>query len=275
MLTILGKKISLRHTKKFEQFETWLIQIFKNAGMSAHCLPSHYYIDSDLSVEADKLIIFGEDKTIEDLKSKTTIPIQGFGSHIAASIVYDKEIKLHSKIIAYDSLAMRGLGCMRSRVLFVIESPDTSKDFSLEIAPLLKQLDSYLSSIEAMQDLLAYKHDFIEHQILEQPYIKLKLKTQTVFAPVKDFHGQNLSEMISEKPLVLPIIKVKTDDLSAFSGWLQKQGSLGHLAASEAASMIIKKAPHQEFTPIGQLNQLSFNGTHHNQSFFTHDSCLR
>ena len=272
---ILGKKISLRHTKSFEAFETWLVQIFKNAGMKICTLPSNYYIDGDQRIDADKLIMFGEDKTIQDIKSKTTIPIQGFGSHIAASILFDKEIMQHSQALAYDTLAIRGLGCMRSRVLYVIESTDTTENFSHAITPLLEEITSVLESIEATQDLLAYKHDFIEHQILEHPYITLTLNAQTVFAPVKDFRGQSLSEMISEKPLVLPIIKIKACDLPIFSEWLQKQGSLGHLSASEAASRIIKKAPHQDFTPIGQLNQVSFNGTHHKQSFYTHDTCSR
>jgi hypothetical protein len=268
---LLGKKIILRHTKAFQAFETWFIDLFKHSGMMIETLPSNYYIDGKQTINADKLIIFGEDKTICEIESKVNIPVQGFGSHIAINIAYAEEIEQYGQSIAYDSLAMRGLGCMRSRVLFIIESPKQNIDLTSTTSKLLSQVDLYLGSIESAQDLIAYKHHLIEHKILKKKIAEYTTKQRSAFAPIITFNEQNLEEMISDNPLLLPIVRVKTEQLSIFSKWLQNQGSLGHIATSEKASATISKAPYQKFLPIGNLNRPSFNGTHHQQSFFAHD----
>lgn len=283
---ILDLDITLRLSKSFHAFETWLIKILSYKSNNIKTFSSKYKIESQqLSYPFDAILIFGQDQTIQTIQSLTTIPMKSFGSYYTISICDLKDLKHHSETLVKDFLSLNQLGCFSSRALFLLTDSDTHIEIvKNEIEEHMAQhisnwMDractsdkgSEMQSLAAAQYHIPYKHSFIKQKLAGNSLFNIQLHDKNLFFPHYNITEiSTLEDILHPEPFVIPLIICPNKHIALLTSFIKNQNSIKRIASPHPQRLHSRQILTRklELTYSGESNKACYQGTHQNSPYF-------
>lgn len=258
----LGIKIQVRSTGKDFAFLTWLCQKLQDLDVDIKLLPESFRL-TGYYPNADAIMIFGSNETVEKIQTLSSQFIQGFGSHTSASITMASELRKQGAGIIKDSFSLKQEGCRSSRLLFVIQD---RADFDMQQE--LQFMSKAWSSYQAREDeKIALLQEKARLNLLNINFFPHQDEVPVLFPLHRHDEKYSVETYLSFCPFVLPIILVKEEAFTGFTDWLLHDASIKSLSLSPKVATRIP-ASQIETCPLGRSNILSWNGKHDGKELF-------
>jgi hypothetical protein len=124
MAALAGLKVHIRMPAEsvVEAFLSPLIQrLRERLDWDCEILPPSFRVGQDpLPLGVEGILAYGADETIESLRQWSGVPVRGFGSALAASVLDARTFEKDMSALARDMLSLGQQGCMSSRLVFVV-----------------------------------------------------------------------------------------------------------------------------------------------------------
>jgi hypothetical protein len=213
----------------------------------------------------DAVLLYGSDETVAAVQKVSPVPVQGFGSSLAVSLMYRKgEVSDLWK----DSFSLLQQGCMSSRALFLLQD-ETSTAFHEEFLQSLQDATQPVGPLPLGMDL-ALEHAAFGLRCQGQsprprPCAGAPLLQIQAFDPQK-----NLSDILLDRALSLSLVLVPKNLWDILAQWLPAQKNLHKIAVHGQDTLpLTLDGQRFELVTAGQANAPLWNGRHQNRPLFS------
>ncbi|WP_141736610.1 hypothetical protein [Oligoflexus tunisiensis] len=213
----------------------------------------------------DAVLLFGSDETVAAVQKVSPVPVQGFGSSLAVSLMYQKgEVSDLWK----DAFSLLQKGCMSSRVLFLLQD-ETSTPFHEEFLRSLQDATQPVGPLPLGMDLALEHAAFglrCQGQTLRpRPCAGAPLLRIQTFDPQK-----NLGDTLLDRALSLSLVLVPKNLWDILAQWLPAQKNLHKIAVHGQDTLPLTLDGRRfELVTAGQANAPIWNGRHQNRPLFS------
>lgn len=253
-------KIHLRMPKAFEDKSSFLNIILK-AIPNLTILSSEFRLGvNKVPSEITRLFIFCEDKTIEEIKRLSSLPLSSSGSGITVNVLKSLS-KANAKNIAKDMLSLGQRGCMSSRALFVCGKWEELPSF---LETLSKECVEFWNSDLSIFEKVALDHEEIAFKKLTSDFYIRKNMNDPLFPIFRMDEHKNPSQLLSALPFVLPIFFYGENERSMLED-LEKFPSLFCVSTEEK---LMRIPPHVRLCKLGEANTPPWDGLHNGKALF-------
>jgi hypothetical protein len=254
LASVLKLDVVVRETKETQ----WLryFQDLFEGYWTFSIVSSDWRIDKGTVLPAQSILVFGSDETIELLKEATSHPVQGFGNWVTVSAIHSST--WDSDRWVKDAFSLRQEGCMSSRLLIVWDedTPEHLKTKAVTLGELTQgeqlhlahsELDLAINGFEVFQRLSA-NNIVVAHK---------------AYVP-----GERLENLLSSRPLTLPIIRANRIGLRDLLMQIMKNPSLKLLSVDAPTRVVAENLENVILRDIGRANEAPWTGWHGNEPLF-------
>lgn len=254
MAALLNIKVVVRETKDTEIFRYWQ-DLFKGFW-SFSILNSDWRLEEGTALPAQSLLVFGSDETIEDLRSKTSHSVHGFGSWVTITIIHKDSWA--SDAWVKDAFSLKQEGCMSSRLLVVWDAkvPEALPEKSVVIGQLSPSEQLHLAHSELDLALKGF-------HILPRPD-----RQQLVLGHRPFGKRDRIHDLLSTRPLTLPIVRASRNDLELILDEITRSPSLKLVSHDSQSSELLGEVGDTLLRPVGRANEAHWTGWHGTDRLF-------
>ncbi|HYX36808.1 MAG TPA: hypothetical protein VE954_27180 [Oligoflexus sp.] len=261
--TMLGLELYLRartHDPLVQRVQKLLAPL---GGFSIWEAPQRIGVDP--MPEVDAVMIFGSDETLAAVRAVCPVPVQGFGTSLAVSLMYQKG---DAEKLWKDAFSLLQKGCMSSRVLFLLQDAST-EPFQQAFVHTLHHASQPVGELPLGMDLALEHAAFrlrCQGRILQpRPGPGAPLLLLQTFDPQK-----NLADVLLDRAMSLSLVMVPKFLWAAFAEWLPAQKNLHKIAVhSQDHLPITLDGRRFELALAGNANAPAWNGRHQNRPVFS------
>lgn len=260
--TVLGLDMHLR-ARTDDPLVLWMQkQLAPLGGFTSWAAPQRIGVDP--MPEVDAVLLYGSDETIAAVKAVCPVPVQGFGSSLAVSLVHEK-----GGIIGLwkDAFSLLQRGCMSSRVLFMLQDPEAA-DFQEGFLRSLQEATQPVGPLPLGMDL-ALEHAAFGlrcegHTVPPRPCEGAPLLLIQTFNP-----ENNLQSVLLDRAMSLSLVLVPKNLWAEFAEWLPAQKNLHKISVHGQTLPWALDDRRFECVEAGLANAPNWDGRHQKRPLFT------
>jgi hypothetical protein len=259
---LAGIKAYLRATGGAESAERHLLEsLISLPGADLVLLDSDFRLgQTSVPDDVDAIFCFGETKTIREIRSVTSLPVQGFGNYLTFTMV--SSLDGCEELLLKDGFSLAQKGCMSSRALIVLKQDDVYE----RVGNLRDKALQLIGTSLPFDIRVCLDHENMHLGRSSQCKIMARQHLDEPLFPV--FQGFPSRDALNPRPFVLPIFQVAEDDFaSTLSTLLEKFPDLRNLGLSpdlaawalQSRTQIDKRV---RLSIVGNANISTWDGTH-------------
>ncbi|RZA22018.1 MAG: hypothetical protein EOP10_15975 [Proteobacteria bacterium] len=254
LASVLNLDVVVRETK-----ETELLRYYQDlfeGYWTFSIVSSDWRLEEGTVLPAQSILVFGSDETIEILKDATSHPVQGFGSWITLSAIHvstwDQDVWVK------DAFSLRQEGCMSSRLLIVWdeETPKHLEPKTVKLGDLTQGEQLHLAHSEL--DLALHGFEVFKRSSTHD----------IVLAHKKYTPGETIEDLLSSRPLTLPIVRANRSALRELFEQITKNPSLKLLSVDKPTRVAAEPLKSVILRDIGRANEAPWTGWHGTDPLF-------
>ena len=219
------------------------------------------HADLHIPSDIDALLCYGSDKTLENLRASTKLPLVGFGTHDTVTVTSLDHLLQFPQPHIRDAFHLSQRGCLSSKVLFLVPQPE-QKFNATHVKILEENFRVFYGAkltptcrTQAEAERLRYMRDLGA----------VFCSTACPAFPILPIDNLDFDAALPRAAFVLPIVIVR--DITKLKNLLRRQHSI--------KTIVQQGSPAQRqyrngccFVRAGQAGQLAWNGTHEGQPLF-------
>ncbi|SME90087.1 hypothetical protein [Pseudobacteriovorax antillogorgiicola] len=251
---LLNLNVKVRQRRGHPKMDALLANFLEQEGCATTWLPNEFKI-GEVEEDWDAILVFGSDETIDTIRSASQAPVRGFGTIISTSIITDVGESQQLASAKRDMLALAQLGCLSSRIRFVLlrDAQDdkelTNWDHSQK--PVL----SDAQIIGCRQALWSLWSRGISAQQLADGSISQTFVFDDQLQPESYLLPQQFSQAT---------VLIRPEDEKSFWIWINKQPFL----RTGVPQGVAEKQNLKSFYSLGSANRNPWSGYHQGQPLF-------
>jgi hypothetical protein len=232
-------------------------------GFTSWAAPQRIGVDPMPDVDA--VLLYGSDETIAAVQSVCPVPVQGFGSSLAVSLIHNKG---GINGLWKDAFSLLQKGCMSSRVLFMLEDPEASafqEGFLRSLQEATQPVGPLPLAMELALEHAAFGLRCEGHKVPPRPCEGAPLLLIQTFNP-----QNNLQSVLLDCAMSLSLVLVPKNLWAEFAEWLPAQKNLHKIAVHGQDTLPFTLDGRRfECVDAGLANAPDWNGRHQNRPLFT------
>jgi len=239
----------------------------------AERLPPEWHIETSSQLHADAILLFGSNETMQSVNALVKVPVQGFGSSMAISVLQETS-STNFGLMLKDAFHLRQRGCMSTRLALI--GGQVSADALTTSLEEIFNCESFVRPLPAEQ--AAIDCESLRYRDLGTPCLARKKPWQPLFPVVELLRfipgstgAFRASPFVSQCPFTLPLILLGQESGRQVSKILEQLFQLIpeiRLITTDLPAGISAKI---ECRPLGAANQPIWDATHQNQRLFMPD----
>jgi hypothetical protein len=263
MGTVLGLEMHLR--ARLDDPLVLLLQerLAPLGGFTCWATPQRIGVDPMPDVDA--VMLYGSDDTIAAVQAVCPIPVKGFGSSLAVSLMYKKG---SVDELWKDAFSLLQKGCMSSRVLFMLQDPEApafQEEFLRSLQAATAPLGPLPLGLELALEHAAFGLRCQGRNISPRPCEGAPLLLIQMFNPEK-----NLQSVLLDRAMSLSLVLVPKKLWADFVEWLPAQKNLHKIAVHGQDTLpVFLDGLRFECVEAGQANAPKWDGRHQRRPLFT------
>lgn len=254
LAAVLKVKVVVRETGEAALLRYWH-DLFEDFWAFA-TVNEDWRVQEGTALPAQSILVFGSDETIQALQDLTSHPIRGFGTWITVSAIHASSFS-EGKWIK-DAFSLRQEGCMSSRLLIVWDDdvPNALPIRTVSIGELTPAEQLHLAHSELDMAL----NGFEVTRRMEHNELVIAQKTLG--------EGEKIQDLLSTRPLTLPIIRVNKREFQKLYDEITRNASFKLLSLDSQTLGIVDPKAGLALREIGRANQAPWTGWHGAEPLF-------
>lgn len=262
---VLGLDLTIRCSSGEELLHFWK-EHFADLIRIELC-PASYRIGDSPAPSVDALLAFGSDETIAQMREQSPWPVQGFGSHITATLVRSSNFnsKEIQNLIWKDALSLAQKGCMSSRLLIIWDIP--AKGLEGPALNFFQDIGRTWAAPIPGPEALALVHAHFQMLQEGRDVLPRRSADDPLISSLRWSNSLELSSILAHRAWTLPMVLVNSGLESELTSWLKRESSLSKLSACSESRALVEGLGI-EICELGAANAPEWNGRHHGRQLF-------
>jgi hypothetical protein len=264
---LLGSVLGLELHLRARVDEPLVLELQKRlaplGGFTSWAAPQRIGVDPMPDVDA--VMLYGSDETIAAVQAACPVPVKGFGSSLAVSIIHGKG---ELEPLLKDAFSLLQKGCMASRVLFLLQDPAVEvfqEGFLRCLQTATHVVGPLPLGMELALEHAAFGLRCQSRMIAARPGEGAPLLLMQTFDPQK-----NLDSVLLDRAMSLSLVVVPKNLWPDFAEWLPAQKNLHKIAVHDQGSLPLTLDTRLfECVEAGQANAPKWDGRHQGRPLFT------
>ncbi len=220
------------------------------------------------------ILVYGEDKTLADIRAHTTVPIQGFGSSVGISMAHASERSVLEAML-HDTLALGQRGCLSSRLWFIWSEDAWTPAARLAwLFACRQQVSAYLKGPLPVEQACGVESAWFDLQMNDHE--KRGLVDFQPGEPIfigYEYPSIPVTELIHSTPFVVPVVFSGPCDGAELMRQMHRLPGISLIGASPRSLDVLSsqagQSPHPAMVvEAGRMNQPRWDGWHQGRRLF-------